>query len=138
MLVPAAVQDLHHAGAALDEPAPEALCVKLPARLTSGPYRSSVALLSLLRSVSSGTLVCMRKAISYWAMRVCDLGIADAGVVDLVELVQRVEHRAAVTGIDAGRVLHIQHGVALTAQATPVYLRRQKPLLHMRVNSACA
>ena len=47
-----------------------ALEAKLPGFCTSGPYISSVAWLSCLRSTSSGTLVCMRKAISYCEMRV--------------------------------------------------------------------
>jgi hypothetical protein len=44
--------------------------VKLPMRFTSGPYISSVAADSFERSVNSGTLVCIRNAISYCAIRV--------------------------------------------------------------------
>ena len=45
------------------------------------------------RSVSSGTLVCMRKAISYWAMRVLISGSPNACGRELVELADAVEHR---------------------------------------------
>ena len=42
-----------------------------------------------------GTDVCMRKAISYWAMRVAISGSPNFAVLQLVELGQVVEHRAA-------------------------------------------
>ena len=46
-------------------------------------------------------------------------------MIDRVELVQRIEHRAAIGGIDAGRILHIQNGVALTAQGHAGVFRGQ-------------
>ena len=48
--------------------------VACPACATSGPYISNVDSGSFERSVSSGTEVCMRYAISYCAMRVAISG----------------------------------------------------------------
>src|SRR5205085_8134553 len=45
------------------------LAAKLPERDTSGPYKSSTWRGSRDTSISSGTDDCMRKAISYWAIR---------------------------------------------------------------------
>ncbi len=58
--------------------------------------------------------------------RLC-LGIAKAFESLLVQLPERVEHRAPVTGIYAGRVLHVQHRITGTAQFHAIVLGRQKP-----------
>ena len=47
------------------------LAANVPGFCTSGPYMSSTCCGSSEMSVSSGTEVCMRYAISYWAMRAC-------------------------------------------------------------------
>ena len=44
----------------------------------SVPYKSRMCLGSLRTSISSGTLVCIWKAISYWLMRVAISGSGDA------------------------------------------------------------
>ena len=48
--------------------------------VSSKPYASSVCLDSPDSSVSSGTLACMRKAISYWLMRVAISGSSTAAL----------------------------------------------------------
>ena len=58
---------------------------------------------SLDRSVSSGTRVCMRKAISYWAIRVAISGSPISSMLQLVQLGQVVEHPPAGRGVDARR-----------------------------------
>src|SRR5438045_2654485 len=50
------------------------LYAKLPCRFTSGPYISSTFAGSLLKSVISGTDVCILYAISYWLMPVLTSG----------------------------------------------------------------
>ncbi len=117
--------------------ASKALWANEPGLVTSGPYRSSVAFGSLLRSVSSGTLDCMRNAISYCAMRVCVSGSPSFSKLALVESLQRVEHRAAVRAADAVRVLQVEHRVAGAAQGHAVVAASAGTrCAHMRVNSA--
>ena len=71
---------------------------------------------SFERSVSSGTLVCMRKAISYCAMRVCDFRVAGLVQPQLVERGEVVEHARGASGVDAVRVREVQHRIALRAE----------------------
>ena len=63
-----------------------------PAACTSGPYMSSVAGDSSEKSVSSGTLACIRYAISYWAMRVAISGSPKSCSLHFVQLGEIVEH----------------------------------------------
>ena len=60
------------------------LRANVPGLCTSGPYMSSTCLGSFEMSVSSGTEVCMRKAISYCAIRVWVSGSANWSVLVLV------------------------------------------------------
>ena len=77
MLVPATVEDLDEPDVALDEPASKQVQrANVPGLCTSGPYISRTCFGSFEMSVSSGTELCIRKAISYWAMRVCVSGSA--------------------------------------------------------------
>ena len=91
------------------------------------------------RSVSSGTLVCMRNAISYCAMRVCVSGSPSSSKLLLVQLAERVEHARG------GRRRRRRAGSAGTAPDRRRCAARRrcacvgrKPLPHMRVKSACA
>ena len=71
MLVPAAMEDLNEPHAALGQPpGQEAAASKGPRCVHVRTVQLEECLGSLEMSISSGTEVCMRKAISYWAIRV--------------------------------------------------------------------
>ena len=95
MLVPAGVHELHEPHAALDQAAGHQAVVGERALLASrrGPYMSRTCCGSFERSVSSGTLVCILYAISYWAMRVAISGSPKSLQLQLVELGEVVEQR---------------------------------------------
>ena len=97
VLVPAAVEELDEPHAALDQPAGEQAVGGEGAGLAGvGAVQVERALgLASTRSVSSGTLVCIRKAISYCAMRVSISGSPSASWRMRVELAEAVEHVAA-------------------------------------------
>ena len=104
MLVPAAVEDLHEPDVALGQPAgQQAQRANVPGLCTSGPYMSRMCFGSFEMSVSSGTEVCIRKAISYWAIRAWVSGSAIDSYSLLVQPVDRVEHAPAGAGVDARR-----------------------------------
>ena len=70
----------------------------VPGLRASGPYRSKTSVAARFeRSVSSGTDVCMRKAISYWAMRVAISGSPISSMLQLVEPREVVEHAAGAS-----------------------------------------
>ena len=58
--------------------------------------------------------------------RLC-FGIAKALEGLLVQLTERIQHRASVAGIHAGWILYVQHRIAAAAQFHAVVLGRQKP-----------
>ena len=96
MLVPAAVDELDEAHAALGQAAGEQAVAGEAA--VDRRRRRAVQVERLLaarseRSVSSGTDVCMRNAISYWAMRVSISGSPNARAASCVQLADAVEHR---------------------------------------------
>ena len=68
----------------------------------------------------------MRKAISYWAMRVRISGIAELAMIELVELGQVVEHPPPGRGGEARRVREIEHRVAHRAELDPLVRGRQE------------
>ena len=71
VLIPAPVKDLNDSNPSFNESTGEERRVgKGAGLLRVGPYISRVALLSPFKSVSSGTLLCIRNAISYWAILV--------------------------------------------------------------------
>ena len=77
--------------------------------------------------MASGTLVCMRKAISYWAMRAFDLGVAPDFGGELVQLVRA--GRAAGGGDsvrDAVGIVEIKHRLLAGAELHALMLRRQE------------
>ena len=84
MLVPAAVEELDEPDAALGQPAGQQAvggeaCPGL--RDVGAVQLEDVLAARSTRSVSSGTTVCIRKAISYWAIAGGDLGVADLVVL---------------------------------------------------------
>ena len=68
----------------------------------------------------------MRYAISYWAMRVCDLRIADLLMAQAVERGQVVELAAAHRRGHARRVGEVEHRVAVGTQLDALVARRQE------------
>ena len=72
VLVPAGVHELHEPHAPLEQPAGDQAVVGERALAAGRRARSasSVGFGSFEKSTRSGTLVCIRNAISYWAMRV--------------------------------------------------------------------
>ena len=58
----------------------------------------------------------MRNAISYWAMRVCDFGVAELFEASLVEPSEAIEHAPARCASTPGGIRQEQHRVALRAQ----------------------
>jgi hypothetical protein len=117
VVVPVVVVDLDEAHAALDEPAGHEHAVGKGAGLLR---IFAVELVggsgSLLMSVSSGTLACMRKAISYCWMRVCVSGSPTA-VIQFVQRVQAFDGALAHAVGHAGRVVDVENGIALAAEA---------------------
>ena len=82
---------------------------------------------SFERSVSSGTEVCMRNAISYCAMRVVISGSFVALEFDLVQLPEIVDEVFAQRLVDSPRGFgDIQHRVAHRAQLDALISARQK------------
>ena len=115
VLIPAAMVELDETHAALGQPAREqavrgeacrACAPRRRKRRTSPPAR-------LLKSVSSGTEVCMRNAISYCAMRVSISGSSDSACCCAVQFAER--RRASAAGrrrVDAVGIREIQHRIA--------------------------
>ena len=127
VVVPAHVEELHEADSALRQAAGEQAVrgVTCRARFTSGPYISRMSCGSFERSSSSGTLVCMRKAISYWrcALRFRDRRPVRASVRSAPHL---IEHGSAHVAIHAGRIRKVEHRVAGVAELHPLMLSRQE------------
>ena len=92
------------------------LAAKVPGLRASGPYSSKVRAGSFDRSVSSGTDVCIRKAISYWAMRVAISGSPNCVQLQLVQPRQVVENAPPRRGLEARRVGEVEHRVAARAE----------------------
>ena len=74
----------------------------------------------------------MRKAISYWLMRVTVSGSPIVVGEVLVERGEIVEHRAAVARGDAGGIVEIEHGIRAGAELHALVLEGRKPLPHRR------
>ena len=77
-------------------------------------------------SITSGTAVCMRKAISYWAMRVRVSGLPSSWAC--ISLRSRRASRLSrrMVGVHAARIGHVQHRIALRAALHALVDRRQK------------
>ena len=125
-MVPVVVVDLNEADAAFDHAAGHAArCSRsVPGFLTSSPYSFIRVSGSLARSVSSGTLACMRNAISYCWMRVCVSGSPTCGVVHLVERFEAIERLAADLRGDTGRVVDVENRIAAAAEGDAGSVRR--------------
>ena len=127
VVVPVAVVELDEAHAALGQP---------PGQQAVGRERAVAALRAvqvegLLSARSTGpsapgTLVCMRKAISYWLMRVAISGSSTASLSQPVERSDGVDHVALAVGVDAGRVAEVEDRVALGAELDALEAAGQK------------
>ena len=126
VLVPAGVHQLHEPDAPFEQPPGDQAVVReraLASRL--GAVLSSSGRL-LERSTRSGTLDCIRKAISYWAMRVSISGIAVVGQVRLRSARHVVEQARRSCAAHARRVGQIGHRVARVAEADALELAGQE------------
>ena len=128
MLVPAAVQDLHDAHAALDQPPrQQRACGERAGLLHLRAVHLQRSLRSLrqvgqLRHAASacGTpFRTARCASAFPDRRTCRRS-------SLVQLAERIEHGAAAGCADAGGVLHVQHRIADAAQGDAAVLARQE------------
>ena len=89
-------------------------------------------------SISSGTLVCMRKASSYCAMRVAISGLCTSASLRSIEPADRVDDVLLLRAIDAGRIADVVHRVALRDRTgTPWKRLGRKPLCHWRDEIGC-
>ena len=117
VVVPVAVVELDEPHAALGEP---------PREQAVGGERAVHALRrrtcrgraggSCEKSISSGTLVCILNAISYWLMRVAISGSSTQSGWLRGEGCHRVDHVALLAAADARRVAQVEDGVALGAE----------------------
>ena len=90
------------------------------------PYRSRMCCGSLLMSSSSGTLVCMRKAISYWLMRVAISGSVDRSLsIRSRDCTASTKSRCAFCVTPAG-FFEIEDGIDAAAEFDALKAARQK------------
>ena len=128
MAVPAAMEELLEQDAALGEaPGEDAVRGESPGLRESGPYSSKVDSGSSERSMSSGTEVCMRYAISYLRDAIMDLrvqGLLELGRVDPGDA---IEHAPARVRIDPARVVQVEHRIACAAELDAWWRDGRKP-----------
>ena len=100
---------------------------KLPGVWTSGPYMSRTCLGSLEMSASSGTDVCIRNAISYWAIRAWVSGSAnDSYSLWLSRLIASSVRRRVDASTPVG-VRQEQDRIARRPQGDALVLAGQEP-----------
>ena len=136
MLVPPAMIDLHETDAALGQAPRQQTHSRRTCRACALPVRRDRALAWALSemSVRSGTEVCIRKAISYWAMRVWISGSPHA--LECRDGSAWPIRRASCGGRRHRRRAGFQeqHRIARDARsATPWCLDGKKPAPHSRV-----
>ena len=119
VMVPVAVIKLDEAHAALGQP-PGQQAVGGEGAVGPLACRTcpAVSPASSEMSISSGTLLCMRKAISYWLIRVAISGIVHHRVVQSIQLVDRIDHVAAV------RAASIPGGLPTYSTGSPLHRKR--------------
>ena len=127
MLVPTAVQDLDATHAALDQSASKDRAGRVrPLLFTFGPYMSSVSLrfAGQIGQLRNAGLHAKR----HFVLRdpCLRFRVTKSLVCLLVQLVQRIEHRAAIGCVDTRRVLDVQHRIATAAKRHAVVAGRQK------------
>ena len=81
---------------------------------------------SSARSVTSGTEVCIRYAISYWAIRALIAGSSVASYSIWCSSREAVEHLAAAGGRDPGWVVEVEHRIGPGAELDALVDRRQE------------
>ena len=141
MLVPAAVEDLHDAHAALDQPAGQQRAGRERAGLLHlrAVHAPSVSAGSFDRSVSSGTLGLHAErhlVLGDARLRFRVAVLVEASSGSAVPSVSSMARRFA--SLTPGGFCTYSTGSPTLRRATPLYLPGRKPLAHMRVNSACA
>ena len=77
-------------------------------------------------SINSGTTACMRKASSYWAIRVARFGVAESAGLELVEVAERIEAESAERAVHALGVGEVEDRIAAGAALHALVDRRQK------------
>ena len=140
VVVPVAVVELDEPHAALGQPAGQQAVRRERAVAALGAVQVERLLAARFdRSISSGTLVCIRNAISYWLMRVAISGSSTRSSCSWFELLRRRRpRRAARPASTPGGVADVEHRVALArGTATPWNWLGRKPLCHCRAAIGC-
>ena len=135
VLIPAAVENLHHAHAPLHQP-PRKQC-RMGVGAGLGGVRVvhlSVALLAVEISEVRHARLHTKSHLVLRNARLC-FGIAKALEGLFVQLTERIQHRAFIAGIHAGGFFTYNTGSPLPRNFTPSYLDARNPLDHMRVKS---
>ena len=118
MLVPAAVEDLHEPDVALDQTAGQQrdTARRSPACARRARTGRGCACGSLEMSASSGTEVCIRKAISYWAIRAWVSGSANWRYSCWLSRLSASSDRRRVAASTPVGIREVQHRVAVGPQ----------------------
>ena len=133
--VPAPVVELDEAHAALDQPAGQQAVVgerrRRPARRRTA---SSVFFGSCLMSITSGTAICIRKASSYWLIRVSVSGSPNCFSSTSLSCLSASRLRRRHVAVHALGVVDVQDRVAgRCGTARPGRREGRKPVLHRRL-----
>ena len=116
MMVPIAMIELDEANASLRQPpGQQAIGGEGAVAPPSSPYMLRMCRGSLARSHQDGNAVCMRKAISYWAMRVAISGSSSTLFCSRLSPCT-AEMMSPRSARDAGRIAQVQHRIADAAQ----------------------
>ena len=127
-MVPVAVIELDEAHAALGQPAGQQAVrgERAVAALGAVQVETSLRLVATGPSAPARS-ICMRKAISYWLMRVAISGIVDLLVEELVELPATASTTSRCRSVGhARRAADVEHRVALGAELDALEPARQK------------
>ena len=98
----------------------------VPGLCTSGPYMSRMCLGSFEMSISSGTEVCIRKAISYWAIRAWVSGSAIDSYSRWLSRLMASSERRRVAASTPGGIRQEEHRIALRAEGHSLVLAGQE------------
>ena len=139
MVVPAAVEDLDEPHVALRHAAGEnATGRERAGRADIRPVRVEHVLGLVARSTRAGTEVCMRNAISYFAMRVVDSGSPSRSNCVSLSSLRPSSMRRRAGGVDAVGIRQEQHRVPLGRGRDSLVLLGRKPLPQRREKRAWA
>ncbi len=93
------------------------------------PYCSRIGSGSWRMSIASGTAICMRKASSYWLIRVRVSGSPNSASSYSLSCLQRVERAAAVCAVHALGIADVEDRVADRPALHPLVNAGQKAVL---------